>query len=366
MVIDISVYQGEINWSQIKADAIELAIIKATEGIGFTDPRFAQNWASAKAAGVPRGAYHFAHPDAGNDAIAEASYFLGIVQAHGLDPADVLAEDYEVLGGGAAWSLGFLGHLESLVANLLAFYSNYSGCSRVNDSRMAAFLLWLAYPGDGVHAPICPKPWTSIALWQYRVGTVAGISGGVDEDVSLGLFAAGEKLILPRHHAPRRVIYMPTVSGLHQFLRGLPDGAAHRGLWHRRRLNGAWSAWALVGGGGNLGVDDIGEEIIGVGVDDQGAIVVTVTGSDNVTQFESISADNGNTWSGFAPANGAGDGLAVLSSPSTGASVSVDFTQVLSAIADLKAHPSFDPNDAATLAIVQKLEAAARAAGAAA
>ncbi len=189
MIIDVSTYQGVINWPAIAADQIELAIIKATEGIGFTDARFAQNWAGAKAAGVPRGAYHFAHPDAGNDPVAEASYFLGVVEAHGLVPTDILAEDYEVPGGGPAWSLAFLGHLEGLVANLLAFYSNYSGCARVNDVRMARFPLWLAYPGDGVHVPLCPAPWRSIALWQYRVGTISGITGGVDEDVNLGLFA---------------------------------------------------------------------------------------------------------------------------------------------------------------------------------
>jgi len=57
----------------------------------------------------------------------------------------------------------------------------------------------------------------------------------------------------------------------------------------------------------------------------------------------------------------------VLSSPMAGAAATtVDFSSVLSAIADLKAHPSFDPNDAATLAIVTKLENAAKAAGAAA
>lgn len=218
MIIDVSVYQGEINWAAIKADQIQLAIIKATEGIGFTDPRFAQNWAGAKAAGVPRGAYHFAHPDAGNNAISEATYFLGVVEAHGLDPIDLLAEDYEVLGGGAAWSLAFLGHLEGAVANVLTFYSNYSGCSRVNDPRMARYPLWLAYPGDGVHLPLCPKPWTSISLWQYRVGTVPGITGGVDEDAEFGLFGLPSHTVQedPMHFVidPNGVVYV-LPSGRH-------------------------------------------------------------------------------------------------------------------------------------------------------
>jgi lysozyme len=192
-IIDVSQWQGEINWAAIKADAIQLAIIKATEGIGFTDPRFVQNWLGAKAAGVARGAYHFARPDLGSDPTAEARYFLGVVQAHGLDLTDLLAEDYEVPGGGAAWSLAFLGTVQASTNRIPPFYSNYSGCARVNDPRMAAFPLWLAFPGDGLHAPAPPVPWTSIALWQYGIGNVPGIVGNTDEDVSLGLFGGASQ-----------------------------------------------------------------------------------------------------------------------------------------------------------------------------
>jgi hypothetical protein len=72
------------------------------------------------------------------------------------------------------------------------FYSNYSGCSRVaSDPRMASYPLWLAFPGDGIHLPASPPPWTAIRLWQYTTGVVSGISGNVDEDVNLGLFSSG-------------------------------------------------------------------------------------------------------------------------------------------------------------------------------
>ena len=59
--IDVSKYQGEINWSAVADDGVSFAFIKATEGGDVADTKFAQNWAGARAAGIPRGAYHFAY-----------------------------------------------------------------------------------------------------------------------------------------------------------------------------------------------------------------------------------------------------------------------------------------------------------------
>lgn len=59
--IDVSKYQGSIDWPQVRASGVEFAWIKATEGGDRVDDRFEQNWAGAKAAGVSRGAYHFVY-----------------------------------------------------------------------------------------------------------------------------------------------------------------------------------------------------------------------------------------------------------------------------------------------------------------
>ena len=63
--IDVSRWQGIINWAQVKADGFQFAIIKASEGGTFVDPDFASNWAAAKAAGLVRGAYCFTRPESG-------------------------------------------------------------------------------------------------------------------------------------------------------------------------------------------------------------------------------------------------------------------------------------------------------------
>lgn len=57
--IDVSRWNGDIDWRAVRAAGVEFAWIKATEGGDHLDPKFHENWAGAKAAGVPRGAYHF-------------------------------------------------------------------------------------------------------------------------------------------------------------------------------------------------------------------------------------------------------------------------------------------------------------------
>jgi lysozyme len=56
--IDVSQWQGEVDWQKVRGAGTAFAFIKATEGGDHLDPKFLRNWYGAKAAGVPRGAYH--------------------------------------------------------------------------------------------------------------------------------------------------------------------------------------------------------------------------------------------------------------------------------------------------------------------
>ena len=59
--IDVSKYQGDIDWNAVARSGVKFAWIKATEGGDYVDEKFLENWQAAKEAGVPRGAYHFAY-----------------------------------------------------------------------------------------------------------------------------------------------------------------------------------------------------------------------------------------------------------------------------------------------------------------
>ena len=56
---DISEYQADVDMEKLKEQGISFIYIKATEGSGHVDSRFAQNWESAEESGIPAGAYHF-------------------------------------------------------------------------------------------------------------------------------------------------------------------------------------------------------------------------------------------------------------------------------------------------------------------
>ena len=57
--VDVSGHQGAVDWDRLKADGVDFAYIKASEGETFNDPRFSRNWYASDQARILRGAYHF-------------------------------------------------------------------------------------------------------------------------------------------------------------------------------------------------------------------------------------------------------------------------------------------------------------------
>ncbi|MCA1490660.1 glycoside hydrolase family 25 protein [Ensifer sp. NBAIM29] len=57
--VDVSRWQGEIDWQKLRTQGANFAYIKATDGGDHLDPMFKKNWRRAQAAGLKRGAYHF-------------------------------------------------------------------------------------------------------------------------------------------------------------------------------------------------------------------------------------------------------------------------------------------------------------------
>ena len=69
--VDVSAYQGDIDWKTLASQNIDFAFIKATEGSNFTDKRFAFNFAEASKTSLRVGAYHFFSFESGGDTQAE-------------------------------------------------------------------------------------------------------------------------------------------------------------------------------------------------------------------------------------------------------------------------------------------------------
>ncbi|MBP2473187.1 GH25 family lysozyme M1 (1,4-beta-N-acetylmuramidase) [Crossiella equi] len=73
--LDVSGHQGAVNWPEVKAKGATFAYVKATEGTGFKNPQFSQQYKGSYTVGLIRGSYHFALPDRSTGA-AQADYFI--------------------------------------------------------------------------------------------------------------------------------------------------------------------------------------------------------------------------------------------------------------------------------------------------
>ena len=82
--IDVSYWQGTINWSAVAGDGVRFAIVRISDG-SYRDTQFAANWNGARAAGLIRGAYQFFEP--GQDPIAQADMVVAAVGR--LGPGDM-------------------------------------------------------------------------------------------------------------------------------------------------------------------------------------------------------------------------------------------------------------------------------------
>ena len=93
--IDVSHYQGQIDWQKIKEQDIHFAFVKVTEGGDFEDSLFSKNWEEIKKVGIKRGAYHFFRPKV--DVNTQISNFIKNVNLQKGDFPPVL--DVEVFDG---------------------------------------------------------------------------------------------------------------------------------------------------------------------------------------------------------------------------------------------------------------------------
>lgn len=75
--IDVSAYQGEIEWSRLKEQDMSFAFIKATEGSSFVDRFFVENWKEATTTNLRKGAYHFFSYD--SEGKTQAENFINTV-----------------------------------------------------------------------------------------------------------------------------------------------------------------------------------------------------------------------------------------------------------------------------------------------
>ena len=198
--IDVSHWQGTINWAKVAAAGKQFAFIKATDGLVqsdgtmFVDNMYATNRAQAEANGIRVGAYHFARPDSSaGDAVAEADHFIATAAWQSGELLPVL--DLEITGGLStaklqAWVQTFLDRIfQQTGVRAIIYVSPYFWSSNMGDTTQFAVngykVLWIAHWTTADQPKVPASNWNGNGwtFWQYTSsGSVSGISGNVDLD----------------------------------------------------------------------------------------------------------------------------------------------------------------------------------------
>lgn len=196
--IDVSVYQGTIDWTKVKAADITFAFIRVSDGLPPIDTRFHQNWDGARAAGVIRGVYQFYRSD--EDPIAQADLLLdsmGTLEADDLPPvADVETTDGKTPAEIATNLRTWIDRVEAGTGRRPIIYTGpYFWSTNVGGTTAFADIpLWVANWTTG--CPNVPTGFTQWTFWQYSsTGQVNGIGGAVDLDKFDGDLAALQRFI---------------------------------------------------------------------------------------------------------------------------------------------------------------------------
>lgn len=183
--IDVSEWQGNINFEQVAASGIKIVYIRSSLGNSYIDPYFQQNYQKARAAGLKIGFYHYVTARSVSQAKSQAQFFARVVQGKRFQCR--LAMDFEDLTGLSAAQateigLAFIRETEKASGKKAVVYSNTYNAGAMFHGALTKYPLWAA--SYGVPQPSSAVNWTSWAGWQYTdKGQIPGISGYVDRDI---------------------------------------------------------------------------------------------------------------------------------------------------------------------------------------
>ena len=196
--IDVSYWQSGIDWPKVRATGQRFVFVKATEGEGYADPTFDDNWVGAKTSGLLRGAYCFFHPN--QDAKKQADRFTNVMKALNdngelpcildLEVTDSVPGD-KIITKAKTW----LNEIEQAFGRKPMIYSgvsfletNFSEPGGGPPAWTKDYPFWLGwYPNHYTlgMSPLMPRGWFKWNFWQY---SQKGLINGINTKVNLNLF----------------------------------------------------------------------------------------------------------------------------------------------------------------------------------
>lgn len=236
--LDVASYQGNVNWAQVAANQGRFAYVKATEGSpgagAYTNPYFSQQYNGSAAAGLIRGAYHFALPSLSSGA-TQAQYFVsngGGWSADGrtLPPMlDIEFNPYASLGGTCynltpaqlrSWVSDFSQTVQRLTGRFPTIYTNtywWNQCLGTGGTFGQDNPLFVAsyFASPYGRTPAVPSQWGFHTIWQWAdSGIFPGdqdiFNGSYDQLVTFARGGAGGPVVTPPPVTPPPPAPAPT------------------------------------------------------------------------------------------------------------------------------------------------------------
>lgn len=186
--LDVSKFQGTVDWNQVKAAGYEFAMIRAGFGFNTVDEQFRRNISECNRVGIPAGAYWFCYATTPEDAVREAEGCLNTIKEYRLEYP--VCYDIEQVSADYAAGLGVT-YTRELVLNLIRafcdrieqagyfamYYSNKNFIDTyIGNELSKRYALWYARFNNTFDGTRC-------GIWQYsNTGRIPGISGNVDLD----------------------------------------------------------------------------------------------------------------------------------------------------------------------------------------
>ena len=193
--VDVSSYQGNVDWAVLARQGVDFAFIKATEGSGLQDVRFQENWKNAHAAGVVVGAYHFFSYDSPGETQAD-NFIATVPVTAGALPPVVDIEFY----GDKLKDLPTTELVDGILRPLLARLEAHYGAKPILyvtersyqlyiKGKYYSYPLWVSRP---LLAPI-EKDWS---FWQYSHSARLEGYAGAEERIDLNVFRGDRSALL--------------------------------------------------------------------------------------------------------------------------------------------------------------------------
>lgn len=182
--IDVSGYQGNINYEKVKKAGIEVVYIKSSEGFSYVDSHFERNYEKAKENGLKIGFYHFVTARTEEEAKRQAQFFVSLISKKKVDCK--LAMDFESFGNLTKEEINkigiaFIKKVEELSKKEAVVYSNAYSANHTWQGEITNYPLWIAQ--YEVKEPQNNGNWKNWVGWQYTdVGRVDGIEAHVDRN----------------------------------------------------------------------------------------------------------------------------------------------------------------------------------------